>query len=142
LLDRERTFYLASSDLVLIPATQHSLARLLVTENTFPAMSLIEDLPRVSENLFKPLGKQATDGKHFKKEAAAGQHSLFPDFALETAKTEKVDGYRKSFSENRTDRNHVSRRGADIWDLLLPLLQPPIDHNFIDVLGVCPRIRL
>ena len=139
LLDEERTFYLQSPDVVLAPSTHYALARLLVPDETIPAMSLIEDLPTVSENLFKPLGKYATDGKHFKKDTPAGQQSLFADFGLETQKTEKIDGYRKSFSEKRADRNHVSRKGADVWDLLLPLLQPPIDHNFVDVLDLPPR---
>lgn len=139
LLDEERTFYLQSPDVTLPSPTQHVLARLLVPDETIPAMSLIEDLPTVSENLFKPLGKHATDGKHFKPNVPGGQQTLFAEFGLETQKTDKVDGYRKSFSEKRADRNHVSRKGADVWDLLLPLLQPPIDHNFVDVLDLPPR---
>lgn len=134
LLDEERTFYLQSPDVVLAPLTQHALARLLVPDETIPAMSLIQDLPTVSENLFKPLGKHATDGKHFKKDTPVVQQSLFADFGLETQKTEKIDGYRKSFFEKRAGHNHVTRKGADVWDLLLPLLQPPIDHNFVDIL--------
>lgn len=139
LLDEERTFYLQSPDVVLAPLTQHALARLLVPNETIPAMSLIQDLPTVSENLFKPLGKHAIDGKHFKKDTPVVQQSLFADFGLETQKTEKIDGYRKSFSEKRAGHNHVTRKGADVWDLLLPLLQPPIDHNFVDILDLPPR---
>jgi SNF2 family DNA or RNA helicase len=139
LLDEERTFYIASSDVALVPDTQHARARLLAQAETISATSLIEELPLISENLFKPLGKQVTDGKHFKKDSNGKQQSLFSDFGLETKKTEKVDGYRKSFAERRLDRNHTSRKGADVWDLLLPLLQPPIDHAFVDVLDLPPR---
>jgi superfamily II DNA or RNA helicase len=139
LLDEERTFSLQTPDVVLAPAAQHALARLLTPEETVPAMPLIEDVPTVSENLFKPLGKHATDGKHFKKDETTGQQSLFPYFGLETQKTNKIGGYRKSFSEERSDRNHVSRKGIDVWDLLLPLLQSPIDHSFVDILDLPPR---
>lgn len=139
LLDAEQTFYPQTPDVVLTPATRHALVRLLVPEETIPVTSIFNGLSSVSENLFKPLGKHATDGKHFKKDSAQSQQFLFADFGLETQRAEKVDGYRKSFSEKRANLNHVSRKGADIWDLLLPLLQPPIDHNFVDVLDLPPR---
>ena len=102
LLSEERTFYLQADDLLLAPESKHALARLLVPEATLEATSLFEQLPAVSENLFKPLAKQRTDGKHFKKDGQGGQQSLFADFGLETKKSEKVDGYRKSFSERKT----------------------------------------
>ncbi len=139
LLSEERTFYLQIEDLLLTPETKHALAHLLLPEETIEATSVLEELPTVSENVFTPLGKHPTDGKHFKKDGQGAQQSLFSDFGLETKKADKVDGYRKSFSEHRTDRNHTSRKGADVWDLLLPLLQSPIDHSFIDVLDLPPR---
>lgn len=139
LLSEERTFYLQADDIFLAPKSKHALARLLLPEDTIEATSLFEQLPTVSENLFKPLGKQRTDGKHFKKDGNGGQQSLFADFGLETKKSDKVDGYRKSFSERKTDRNHTSRKGIDLWDLLLPILQPPVDHSFVDVLDLPPR---
>ncbi len=138
-LVEERTFHLKTSDVLLIPDTQHALARLLEPGEVVEATSIFEVLPVISENLFNPLGKYATDGKHFKKDSPSGQQPLFSDFGLETKKTERVNGYRKSFTESKVDRNHTWREGADIWDLLLPLLQPPIDHNFIDVLDLPPR---
>jgi superfamily II DNA or RNA helicase/HJR/Mrr/RecB family endonuclease len=139
LLDEERTFSFSSPDVVLAPSTQHQLARLLVPDKTIPAMFLIEELPIVFENLFEPLGKHTTGGKHFKKDTPAGQQSLFADFGVETQKTEKGDGSRKGLSEKRADRNRGFRKDTDVWDLLLPLLQPPIDHNFVDVLDLPPR---
>ena len=138
LLSEEQTFYLQAEDLLLAPETKHALARLLLPEETIEATSALEELPTVSGNVFTPLGKHPTDGKHFKRDGQSDQ-PLFAEFGLETKKTEKVDGYRKSFAEHKTDRNHTSRKGADVWDLLLPLLQPPIDHSFIDVLDLPPR---
>jgi hypothetical protein len=139
LLSEERTFYLQAEDLLLAPETKHALAHLLLPEETIQATSVLEELPTVSGNVFTPLGKHPTDGKHFKKDGQGGQQSLFADFGVDTKKTEKVDGYRKSFFEHRTDRNHTSRKGVDVWDLLLPLLQPPIDHRFIDILDLPTR---
>lgn len=139
LLEEGRTFYLQTPDVVLGPDTGHVLARLLAPEDTLPGLPLVDDMPIVSENLFYPLGKHANDGRHFKKDATTGQQSFFSDFGLETQKTERIDGYRKSFSEKRRDRNHVLRKGANIWELLLPLLQSPIDHNFVDILDLPPR---
>jgi SNF2 family DNA or RNA helicase len=139
LLDEGRTYYIASSDVTILPDTQHALARLLTPAHIISATSLIEELPIISENLFKPLGKQVTDGKHFKKDLIGKQQSLFTGFDQETKKTEKVDGYRKSFVGGKLDRSHTSRKGADLWDLLLPLLQPPINQLFVDVLDLPPR---
>jgi SNF2 family DNA or RNA helicase len=139
LLSKERMFYLQTGDLLLTPDSKHALVRLLVPEATLDATSLFEQLPTVSENLFKPLGKQRTDGKNFKKDGQGGQPDLFAEFGLETRKSDRVDGYRKSFSERKTDRNHTSRKGIDLWDLLLPILQPPVDNSFVDVLDLPPR---
>lgn len=139
LLDKGRTYYIASSDVTLLPDTQLALARLLTPAHIISATALIEELPIISENLFKPLGKQVTDGKHFKKDSIGKQQSLFSGFDQETKKTGKVDGYRKGFVGRKLDRSHTSRKGADVWDLLLPLLQPPIDQLFVDVLDLPPR---
>jgi hypothetical protein len=80
LLNPAQTFYLPPPDVLLDPETEHFLAYLLVEDETIPAMSLIEDTPTVSENVFTPLGRSATDGKQFKKETPLGQQPLFAEF--------------------------------------------------------------
>ena len=114
LLDEERTFYHQTSDIVLAPDTQHASRQVMGPVELAQAISSFEKLPSVSENLFRPLGRRTTQGKHFNKDSLSGQLELFANFGLETKKTEKIDGYRKSFSERKVDRNHTSRKGADI----------------------------
>lgn len=138
LLSEERTFYLHAERFLFAIETKVELAPLLLPEETIQATSVFEELPAISENLFCPLGKNSIDGKHFKKNGP-GQQSLFAECELGTKKTEKVNGYRKSFSEYKPNRDHTIRKGIDIWDLLLPILQPPVDSNFVDVLDLPPR---
>ncbi|MBI2440941.1 MAG: restriction endonuclease [Lentisphaerae bacterium] len=137
LLEPDGTFYLPYEDIGIFPATSYPV-RLIDKQETIEATAIFHELPTVSGNLFQPLGKHQVGGKNYRQPSPA-QLTLFSDFGVENHKTNKIDGYRKSFTETRADRNHLSRKGVDLWDLLLPLLQPPIDHAFVDILDLPPR---
>jgi SNF2 family DNA or RNA helicase len=92
------------------------------------------DVPTISENLFVPLGRQHIKGKNYRKnqqEEQSGQKTLFPDFQRQE-RTEK--GLRKSFQEI----NKSTRKFPDLWDMLFPILQPPIAEAFSDLLDLPP----
>ncbi|MBL7146484.1 MAG: restriction endonuclease [Phycisphaerae bacterium] len=109
---------------------------------TEDATSLFSELPSISENLFHPLKQAGTGGKNYKeKRWEAKQHEF--DFDKNTERKasfiEKVDGYRKSFQRVRDDSTLTSVTRLSPWDMLLPMLQPPVNFDFIDVLDLPPR---
>jgi len=89
-----------------------------------------------SENYFTPLGKCKSKGKRFRQDDPVSQQSLF---AGSSSSADKIDGYRKSFTKEKPGSNLLRYKGPDIWDLIFPLLQPPIDGRFVDVLDLPPR---
>lgn len=106
------------------------------------ATSLFSELPSISENIFHPLKQANMGGKNYKeKRWEAKQHEF--DFDKNTERRdsfiEKVDGYRKSFRRVRHDSTLTSITLLSPWDMLLPILQPPVDFDFIDVLDLPPR---
>jgi superfamily II DNA or RNA helicase len=89
----------------------------------FPAFL---DQATVSENLFEPLRKAKVEGKAY---AMSRQELLFqqetPAHSKHLSDFKDKDGFRKSYSvkkyANTTIRNLLS-----IWDLVFPILQPPL----------------
>jgi superfamily II DNA or RNA helicase len=79
---------------------------------------IFSELTRVSDNLFRPLGRTRSDGKNYRSQNLR-QGKLEFDQRPEGA------GYKKSFSERRNDSGGVSRQAMTVWDHLFPLLQPP-----------------
>jgi len=115
----------------------------LLTETLIEdATSLFSELPNISENIFHPLKQANMGGKNYKeKRWEAKQHEFDFDENTEHRPSfiEKVDGYRKSFQRVRHDSTLTSVTRLSPWDMLLPMLQPPVDFDFIDVLDLPPR---
>ena len=106
------------------------------------ATSLFSELPNISENIFHPLKQANMGGKNYKeKRWEAKQHEF--DFDKNTERRasfiEKVDGYRKSFRRVRRDSTLTSVNRLSPWDMLLPMLQPPVNYDFTDNLDFPPR---
>lgn len=104
--------------------------------------ALFSDVPEISENIFHPLKQANIGGKNYKeKQWEAKQHEFDFDEHSEHRPSfvEKVDGYRKSFRRVRRDSTLTSVTRLSPWDMLLPILQPPVNFDFIDVLDLPPR---
>lgn len=82
----------------------------------------------VSDDLFIPLGRPRYGGRKYDRrgEKDEEQQSLL-SFASATSRDK--EGYRKSFTESG-DRTSTTRRVMTIWDLILPLLEPPVSFEF------------
>ena len=86
----------------------------------------------VSENLHEPLARaQRVAGKCYA--TVAPQEQLQPDlFSTER----DASGYRRAYHEEARTRTKVSRRILSVWDLIFPLLQPPLRIDFPAVLDL------
>ncbi len=114
------------------------LPRTLIEDVT----SLFSELPKISENLFHPLGQGNTGGKNYERQPHDGKQLDFGFSARsEDDVGERVEGYRKSFKRVRHDSTRTSVTRLSPWDMLLPLLQPPVDYDFLDVLDLPPRCK-
>jgi len=130
MLDRVAYQRFADSDVLL--------AQPLIEDVT----SLFSELPEISENLFHPLGQANTGGKNYEKQARdANQLDLAFSVQPKDEVGERVEGYRKSFKRVRHDSTRTSVTRLSPWDILLPLLQPPVSYDFIDVLDLPPRCK-
>lgn len=134
---------LSASDVTTFPAAQIQLydgpcesILLLECAPVMPVDASFLEIPLISENLFRPLGKQRIGGKQYGEERAQrSESSLFPGAIREKDASERVGGFRKSFREI----GRSMRQGPNVWDLLLPLLQPPVAEAFVDILELPPR---
>jgi superfamily II DNA or RNA helicase len=116
--------------------TAYELIPMLECVPVTPVDASFLEMPLISENLFRPLGKQRIGGKRYDEER--GQRwadSLFPGSVREKDESERVGGFRRSFRQI----GRSTRQGANVWDLLLPLLQPPVAEAFVDILELPPR---
>ena len=87
--------------------------------------NLLWQLVQVSINLFKPLGKAPTGGKDYARSSAMRPtQTTFPIGERHDGDASDT-GYRKSYTERKSGGGGMTRQGMTIWDLLLPLLQPP-----------------
>jgi superfamily II DNA or RNA helicase len=88
---------------------------------------LLGPITEVSRNLFRPIGKSATGGKSYSAARPAltgrGVSSLAEPASGKNRASQ--NGYRKSYTETKNADGSTTRRGMTLWDLLLPLLQPP-----------------
>lgn len=75
-----------------------------------------------SSNLLIPLGRLRTDGKDYRK-FEREQQSLFGD--VSQAGEQPIQKVRKSYSVRKTPHS-TQVRLQNIWDLIFPLLQPPL----------------
>lgn len=75
-----------------------------------------------SSNLLTPLGKLRTDGKDYRR-FEREQQSLFGD--IKAASDQPVQRIRKAYTTGKTQYSTFVKQ-QNIWDLLFPLLQPPL----------------
>ncbi len=105
-----------------------------------PPIKISDDLrsehfgTEVSEDLFVPLIPSRSDGKVYGQRPASLDEEQ-PSFTFATAPSRDKDGYRKSFTEYR-DRSGTTRKTVSFWELLLPLLQPPLSFDFAEFFGL------
>ncbi len=86
------------------------------------ATDILIDSLLISDDLFVPLGKKPrSEGNRYRKDEVV-QEELFTG----DPKTEDRSGYRKSYREKRVSGRLTSRKEPSIWDLIFPILQPPI----------------
>lgn len=93
-------------------------------------LSLCEETCEVSPNLFEPLFLSTPKGKYYgdklkKKEQKPEQTSIFEEFVPR----EKKPTYSKAYSRKKTDIS-TTVSYQDPWDLLFPILMPPLDFDF------------
>ena len=111
----------------LKPLKEAANCQLFIPLSTLPdadCLRFLEEIPKVSENLFEPLGRARADGKRYVQTKVAQE--MFPFEPPERAAT--ATAYKRSYTETKREDGGLSRQPMSIWDLLLPLLQPsPFD---------------
>jgi superfamily II DNA or RNA helicase len=134
---------LSIGDVIAFPAAEVQLSHgacesipLLECVPVMPVDTSFLEMSLITENLFHPLGKHRIGGKQYSEERAErSESSLFPGALHEKDESERVGGFRKSFRQ----LGRSMRQGANVWDLLLPLLQPPVAEAFVDILELPPK---
>ncbi|HXT40349.1 MAG TPA: restriction endonuclease [Candidatus Angelobacter sp.] len=97
--------------------------RALALPQIADCLNLLEQAVQISGNLFKPLGRARADGKAYRK--AEGFKLTQTSQSLPQQPEPEDRGYRKSYRETKNADGSHSRQPMSVWDLLLPLLQPP-----------------
>jgi len=91
----------------------------------------------VTENLLKPLERSGARGKDYAASKAMTR-GLFDDWVPTDDQASRPDGetskHKKAYRGARLDRGHIARQRATLWDLILPLLKPPLNLDFPDQL--------
>lgn len=143
-----RTFSASGLDL-LFPQTdihQHELPkvprqgvirpdRLIFPIPSLPHVDLLDQTPE-SRDYFEPLGGSQERGCDY---AARSHSSRQPSlFGTYTGTRASSTGYRTSFREGRLPTGHSTIKGVSVWDLILPILQPPVAPEFYEVLEFPP----
>lgn len=111
-----------------IELTRPAIAALHVAPSvpeTEDKTDVLRAMVAVSEDLLKPLASPTPRGKDYTR-----HDELFPFPAAETSdRSEREGGNRKAYSEGRVGA-HTVRKFVSIWDMILPLLKPPVDFDF------------
>ncbi len=107
----------------------HGEESLAITSDVIDLIEELEEVDfqehNVSLNLFQPLGRRNTEGRNYRPKEPK-QQCLFDDTAEETQTVGKV---RKAYSLRKNSLiNPVQQQ--NVWDLLYPLLLPPIALDF------------
>lgn len=91
---------------------------------------LVKDLAWISENLFHPLPNILPSGKNYKRKERhnSSQQTLFGDFSDDSG----IRQVSKAWSREKSSRNSYTINRLNIWDLIFPILSPPLDLNFIE----------
>jgi SNF2 family DNA or RNA helicase len=99
---------------------------------TFPLPLFYAEETKVSDNLFEKLGKIVQKGKYYiEKDKSLKDKYVQQNLFENTKDTDKGKGLTKAY-ERRNDGNITSITHQDVWDLLYPILMPPLDYEFSD----------
>lgn len=90
-----------------------------------------------SHNLFRPLGRSSIDGKDYRG-VKEGQQKIFND--ISNLLPDDGQQVRKAYSETKTTRSVVVKRQS-IWDLLYPILLPPVTLDFTEQFDLFKPLR-
>lgn len=109
-----------SADLIECPA---------ITTTSLDIYALLSSI-QVSKDLFVPLGPGRNDGRKYDQRTRDTEDADQGTFSFASPSSQDKDGYRKGFTEI-PDRASTSRRTMTIWDMILPLLEPPLSLDFL-----------
>lgn len=106
----------------------------LLTEpcKTFDCLERLLSLADVSDNLFEPLVACSILGKRY---STGSPHSISENhlFPVETKERKTRRTTPKAYTVTKTSTGAL-RKFLTIWDLILPMLQPPLDYEFAEQL--------
>jgi len=97
---------------------------------------LLEMAVGISENLLTPIGKPLAEGKDYARSKWLGAISLFG----EVDKSGSAYGGRKAYKERKSPTGTLRRR-ASLWDMILPLLKPPLVLEFSTQIDLPSSLR-
>jgi len=83
----------------------------------------LEEPPSISKNFVRPITPTIVNGKDY---SAKEKQEWLPLYNLPAGLEKRPAGLRKAYSE-QSRGGKITRRTLTIWDLLLPVLQPPLD---------------
>ncbi len=115
------------------PAVSEDLVDFPGVETLCPAVEALLGQADVSENLYEPLRRARVDGKVYESRSRRLAEQDEPKTKDKPKVHRDKDGLRKSYSITKS--GHVTKRNLmQIWDLILPILQPPLSFDFTDLL--------
>src|SRR5947209_18683579 len=117
---------------LLEPSIRHDLLEMF---------SLLEAKTWVSENLFDPLLSESTKGKRYSGQTTKEQiqSPLFPAIQSSAPRSEFKKAYTKVKTPNSSSTHKT--QSLSIWDLIYPILLPPIDFDFVPQFDVLEKLR-
>lgn len=112
-----------------------------ISANLIGLFPLLEAKTWVSENLFDPLSSSKSSGKKYSEQAdkTQTQSSLFPELPAPAQRSD----FKKAYTRVKTP-NSISTQttqSLSIWDLIYPILLPPLSFDFIPQLDVLESLR-
>lgn len=103
------------------------LTKTRVTKNLYEIRFSEFSETEISDNLFTPLLPHGVNGKNYQKKVETQQ----PSFLGGAAKV-KIDGFAKAYTRQKGvgSSSSYQTQSMSIWDLLYPVLMPPINLDF------------
>lgn len=119
----ECTNIITDQENILIIQLFHALKNCEVLDHT----DFLDNITSISNNLFRQLAIPLYRGKRYKKEKQfSPQQKLFSEFD-DNSGSRPIS---KTWSREKTSPNSFSINRLDIWDLIFPILSPPLDFDF------------
>ncbi|HUJ32758.1 MAG TPA: SNF2-related protein [Candidatus Acidoferrum sp.] len=104
------------------------------------ALAELCERPRISDNLFVPLADSSTRGKAYGDAPVKGtaQSGLFPE-----QEPSQGSQFRKAYERTKSPNaiSEATTHKLSIWDLIYPLLLPPLNLQFTPQLDVLQKLR-